>query len=140
MKTLKPSLFVTAALAGILAAAVPAAAHDHDAHKKDEHKGKPAKKHKGKPAKKDVVADKGGDEKIHCLGINACKGKSECGVDGKHGCSGHNACKGQGWVTLAKKDCAAQKGTVHGAEKAGMPAKAADAPAKIGEAAEPAKK
>ena len=132
MKTLKPSLVVSAALAGILAAAAPAFADHHEGEKKHDHKhgkAKKEKKQKGKPA---AAAEKGGDEKIHCLGINACKGKSECGVDGKHGCSGHNACKGQGWVTLAKKDCLAQKGSVQGAaaEKAGMPAEKAAEPAK----------
>ncbi len=129
MRTLKPSLFVSAALAGIIADAAPAFADHHEGEKNHDHKGKKEKKHKAKHGKKDAAAAKSGDEKIHCLGINGCKGKSECGVDGKHGCAGANACKGQGWITLAKKECLDKKGTIVGG---GMPAPAAPA--------EPAKK
>lgn len=136
MKTLTPSLVVTAALAGILAAAVPARA-DHHEGKKGEHKGKKDKKAKGEPK---MAAS---EDKVHCMGVNACKGKSECAVEGKSGCAGHNACKGQGWVTLAKKDCAEQKGTVVGEkapEKMGMPANEKGAEKSAEKAAAPAKK
>ena len=42
--------------------------------------------------------------KIHCTGVNACKGKSECS-SARNGCSGQNACKGQGWVSMSEKKC-----------------------------------
>jgi hypothetical protein len=134
MKTLTPSLFVSAALAGLLAAAVPASADNHEGKMKGkgkEHKAKKEKKAKGQPK---MAA---GDEKVHCLGVNACKGKSECAVEGGHACAGHNACKGKGWVTLARKDCAAQKGTVHG-EKAAPAAEAPERAAKPAKAEKPA--
>ncbi len=44
-----------------------------------------------------------------CHGINACKGKGECGGSG-HACGGKNACKGQGWVKLSKADCEGKGG------------------------------
>lgn len=140
MKTLKPSLFVQAALAGILAAAVaaPARADHHGGEKKE--KAKHEKKEKSKHEKKGAAAEKAGDAKVHCLGVNSCKGTSECGVEGKHGCHGANACKGQGWTTLTKKDCLKQKGSVvadKGAEHPEVPAKAEKA---VEKAAEPAKK
>ncbi|MDX6770954.1 MAG: hypothetical protein SF051_15585 [Elusimicrobiota bacterium] len=124
MKTITPSLFVSAALAGLLAAAsTPAFADHHEGGKKDGHKDHKAKKEKKDKGMKGKKADAA--EKVSCMGVNACKGKGECGVDGKHGCAGQNACKGQGWVTLARKACDAKKGTVvggHGAapEQAGM--------------------
>ncbi|MBI5443246.1 MAG: hypothetical protein HY900_18775 [Deltaproteobacteria bacterium] len=41
-----------------------------------------------------------------CMGGNACKGKSECGVAGAHTCHTKNACKGKGWVmTASEKEC-----------------------------------
>ena len=43
---------------------------------------------------------------VKCMGGNACKGKSECGVPGAHTCHTRNACKGQGWVMVAsEKEC-----------------------------------
>lgn len=35
--------------------------------------------------------------KVHCLGANSCKGKSDCHTP-KNACKGMNACKAQGWV------------------------------------------
>lgn len=51
-------------------------------------------------------------ETVKCLGINACKGQSQCGVEGAHGCAGQNACKGKGWIKVAAKECTDQGGTV----------------------------
>lgn len=49
---------------------------------------------------------------VHCMGINGCKGQSEC-KSAKNDCKGHNACKGQGWVTKASaKECKDAGGTV----------------------------
>lgn len=132
MKTLMPSLFVSAALAGLLSA-VPASADEGK--KEGHHKHDKSKKEKkGKGHAKKAAA---GEDKVHCLGINACKGKSECGVEGAHGCAGHNACKGKGWVTLTRKECADQKGTVHG-EKAAAAAEAPERPMKAEKGAEKA--
>ena len=47
-------------------------------------------------------------EKGQCLGVNACKGKSDCKT-AKSECKGHNACKGQGYLMLSKEECE-QKG------------------------------
>lgn len=51
------------------------------------------------------------EAKVHCMGVNECKGKGACaGVD--HGCAGLNTCKGKGWIELTAKDCKAKGGTV----------------------------
>ena len=113
MKTLTKSLVVEAALAGLFLA-VSAAPVLADHHEKKAEGGEAPKAEKKDTAKKPAKKA----ETVHCLGVNACKGTSECGVDGKHGCTGQNTCKGQGWISLAKKDCKKQKGTVPGAKKA----------------------
>lgn len=120
MKTLNKSLVVEAAIAAMFAAAfvVPASAQDAAPKGGDQPAPAPTKK---APAKKHVKA-----EKVHCFGINSCKGKSECAVEGKSGCSGKNACKGQGWVTLSSaKKCKAKKGTVIAEKHEAAPAPAA---------------
>ena len=50
------------------------------------------------------------DAKIHCGGVNACKGKSDCKT-AKSECKGQNACKGQGYKAMSAKDCKAKGGT-----------------------------
>ena len=115
MKTLNKSLVVEAALAALFAAAfvMPSAAQDAAPTGGDQPAPAPVKK---APAKKAAG-------KIHCFGINTCKGKSECSVEGKSGCNGKNDCKGQGWVSVSSaKKCAAKKGTVLGAKPAAAPA------------------
>ena len=115
MKTLNRSLVVEAALAGLFAAAFVLPSAAQDAPKGDAGADKPAPTKKA-PAKKHA-------EKVHCLGINSCKGKSECAVDGKTSCKGQNACKGQGWISLSSaKKCTAKKGTVVGEKPAAAPA------------------
>ncbi len=43
--------------------------------------------------------------KVHCLGANSCKGKTDCHSP-KNACKGLNACKGQGWVFKdSAKEC-----------------------------------
>ena len=42
--------------------------------------------------------------KIHCDGVNACKGHSECKGE-KNSCKGLNACKGQGFVGMTQAEC-----------------------------------
>jgi hypothetical protein len=50
-------------------------------------------------------------DKVHCYGINSCKGTGGC-AGGGHGCAGKNACKGQGFVETTKDDCAKKGGKV----------------------------
>jgi uncharacterized membrane protein len=46
-----------------------------------------------------------GAAKVHCLGVNSCKGKSDCHTP-KNACKGMNACKGQGWLyKQSAKEC-----------------------------------
>lgn len=49
------------------------------------------------------------EAKIHCMGVNACKGKSACAT-AKNACQGQNACKGQGFLALTQAECDAAKG------------------------------
>ena len=104
MKTLNKSLVIEAALAGLFAAAFVMPAAAQDAPKGDAGSDKPMPM---KKSHKKMAA-----EKVHCLGVNACKGQSGCAVEGKSQCKGQNACKGQGWLSLTAKKCEAKKGTV----------------------------
>jgi hypothetical protein len=56
-----------------------------------------------------VKADAG--KKVHCAGVNACKGKGAC-KSATSSCKGMNDCKGKGWVEMDEKECTAKKGTV----------------------------
>lgn len=48
--------------------------------------------------------------KVHCAGVNACKGKGACkGAD--NSCKGQNGCKGKGWVGMSDKKCQDKGGT-----------------------------
>ena len=64
-----------------------------------------------------LAGDEGGaakgaaEAKVHCQGINACKGHGECGGAG-HDCAGKNECKGKGWISATAADCKAKGGTV----------------------------
>jgi hypothetical protein len=40
----------------------------------------------------------------HCMGVNACKGHSDCKT-AKNACKGQNACKVQGFVEMTKQTC-----------------------------------
>ena len=53
------------------------------------------------------------DAKVQCLGVNACKGQSECKT-ASTSCKSQNACKGQGWLFTTKADCEAAGGKVQG--------------------------
>jgi len=48
---------------------------------------------------------------VHCLGVNACKGKSDCAT-ASSACKGQNACKGKGFLAMSAKDCTAKGGKV----------------------------
>lgn len=59
-----------------------------------------------------MAAESGAEEaKVHCGGINACKGKSECKT-ATNECKGQNACKGKGIVSTTEKECADKGGKV----------------------------
>jgi hypothetical protein len=47
-------------------------------------------------------------EKMHCEGVNACKGKGECKTAANE-CGGLNACQGKGWVSMSQEECDAAK-------------------------------
>jgi uncharacterized membrane protein len=51
------------------------------------------------------------EAKVHCYGVNECKGKGACGT-ADHTCAGQNACKGKGWIALSDKECQERGGTV----------------------------
>src|ERR1700680_2496021 len=46
----------------------------------------------------------GSDAKIHCGGVNACKGQSAC-KSAKNDCKGQNACKGKGFLEMTQEEC-----------------------------------
>ena len=48
------------------------------------------------------------DAKVHCDGVNSCKGTSACKSHG-HECKGMNSCKGQGFLELSATECKAAK-------------------------------
>ena len=47
--------------------------------------------------------------KGHCIGANACKGKSACKT-ASNACKGQNACKGKGFTKLSAAKCAKIQG------------------------------
>lgn len=51
------------------------------------------------------------EAKIHCSGVNSCKGQTACKTV-SNDCKGQNSCKGKGFLSLSKADCDAQGGTV----------------------------
>ena len=52
------------------------------------------------------------DGDVHCVGVNACKGTSDCKT-AKSQCKGQNACKGQGFVAKkSAEECKTAGGTV----------------------------
>ena len=57
-----------------------------------------------------VAVAKGG-AKIHCYGVNTCKGTSDCKT-ATHDCKGQNDCKGQGFKVLTAKACKAAGGSL----------------------------
>jgi uncharacterized membrane protein len=58
-----------------------------------------------------VASAKEAAAKVHCQGVNACKGKGGCkGAD--NGCKGQNGCKGKGWKDMTEAQCTKKGGTV----------------------------
>jgi len=52
-----------------------------------------------------------GAAKVHCYGVNSCKGTSDCKT-AKNECRGQNECKGQGFKELTAKQCKAEGGSL----------------------------
>ena len=50
-----------------------------------------------------------GAGKVHCYGINTCKGTSDCKT-AQNDCKGMNVCKGHGFKEMSAKACAAAGG------------------------------
>jgi hypothetical protein len=48
------------------------------------------------------------EAKVHCEGVNACKGQSACKT-ANNACKGQNSCKGEGFLEMTQKECAAAK-------------------------------
>jgi len=56
-----------------------------------------------------VMAEKHmGEAKVHCDGVNSCKGTSACQT-ANSACKGQNSCKGKGWTYMSKAECDAAK-------------------------------
>ena len=49
--------------------------------------------------------------KVHCAGVNSCKGTSEC-KSASNSCKGLNSCKGQGWLSKTKAECTSLGGKI----------------------------
>ena len=49
--------------------------------------------------------------KVHCTGVNECKGKGGCAMPNGNTCAGKNECKGKGIVDMTAEDCTAKGGT-----------------------------
>lgn len=49
--------------------------------------------------------------KVHCAGVNSCKGTGACKSAGNE-CKGKNACKGHGFLSMTKAECTAAGGKV----------------------------
>lgn len=46
----------------------------------------------------------GSDAKVHCYGVNKCKGHNDC-KSASNSCKGQSACKGKGFVAMSAKAC-----------------------------------
>ena len=52
-----------------------------------------------------------GEDKIHCYGVNSCKGTSSCKT-ANSACKGQNSCKATGFVSVTNDVCTQLGGTV----------------------------
>jgi len=50
-------------------------------------------------------------QKVHCYGVHACKGNSDCKTT-EHACKGHNKCKTHGFKGMKAKDCLNKGGVI----------------------------
>jgi len=49
--------------------------------------------------------------KVHCKGVNDCKGHGAC-KSADNACAGQNGCKGKGFMEMTEQDCKDKGGTV----------------------------
>ena len=55
------------------------------------------------------------EAKMHCMGVNSCKGQSACKTASNE-CRGMNTCKGQGFKEMTQKECDAAKAKMEKSE------------------------
>jgi hypothetical protein len=48
------------------------------------------------------------EAKVHCDGVNSCKGHSAC-KSANNSCKGQNSCKGKGFLEMTQAKCDAAK-------------------------------
>ena len=53
------------------------------------------------------------DAKVHCEGVNGCKGQSACKT-ATNACKGQNSCKGSGFVEMTDTECKAAQAKMKG--------------------------
>jgi hypothetical protein len=58
-----------------------------------------------------VASAESEEAKVHCYGVNACKGEGACKT-ADNACKGQNSCKGKAWVELTKAECDEKGGEV----------------------------
>ena len=58
-----------------------------------------------------VSAARADEATVHCNGVNACKGQSDC-KSASNDCKGMNSCKGQGFKDLSTQACTKQGGSL----------------------------
>ena len=63
-----------------------------------------------------LLANAGDSAKVHCEGVNSCKGKGSC-HSAANSCAGKNGCKGKGWMEMTEKECKDKGGKVTQAGK-----------------------
>ncbi|NLS13416.1 hypothetical protein HGP28_10975 [Vibrio sp. SM6] len=53
----------------------------------------------------------GASDKVHCYGVHACKGNSDCKT-ADNACKGQNVCKGHGFKAMDAKTCLDSGGVI----------------------------
>lgn len=51
------------------------------------------------------------NDKVHCYGVHACKGNSDCKT-AENACKGQNGCAGHGFKAMSAKSCLDSGGTI----------------------------
>ncbi len=49
-------------------------------------------------------SDTSSSAKVHCFGVNKCKGHNDCKT-ASNACKGMGSCKGQGYVAMSARAC-----------------------------------
>ncbi len=49
-------------------------------------------------------SDTASSAKVHCYGVNKCKGHNDCKT-ASNACKGMSSCKGQGFVSMSARAC-----------------------------------